>query len=69
MEGCFILPVYHMTGTCMIASGIGGLSRRDKGEGIMNGLDIRSFIPLHLPPKERCNELHYWIDNLWKVEY
>jgi len=69
MEGCFILHVYHVAGTRMIATGIDGLSRGDKSEGIMNGLDIRSFIPLHLRPTERCDHLRDWIESLWKVEH
>ena len=65
MAGTFTLYFYHIAGTRMIASGIDGLSRGDKAEGISKGISIMEFIPLHLSPMARSAELEDWIRSWW----
>jgi hypothetical protein len=65
MMGDFSLNVYHVSGTRMIASGIDGLSRGDKLEGIAKGDSMSSFIPIHLSPITRSPELLNWVDSWW----
>jgi hypothetical protein len=48
MESGWILHIYHVSGTRMIASGIDGLSRADLMTGIMSGASILDYVPLHL---------------------
>ena len=70
MKGTLILHVIHIAGTRMIESGIDGLSRGDKTEGISRGMDILNFVPLHLSPVRRSPLVRDWV-NSWidlKVE-
>ena len=65
MDGEFTLHVYHVAGTRMIASGIDGLSRGDKTEGISRGISVLNFVPIHQSPIERSNAIVGWIDSWW----
>ena len=65
MNGEFTLHVYHVAGTRMIASGIDGLSRGDKSEGIAKGDSIINFIPIHQSPLERSKGLSDWVKSWW----
>ena len=47
------LHVIHVSGTRMKAQGTDGLSRGNKGIGVMSGMSMLSFVPLHLSPYER----------------
>ena len=67
MEGTFTLYFYHVAGTRMIASGIDGLSRGDKAEGVSRGMSIMDFIPLHLSPMTRSPKLEEWLRS-WGTE-
>jgi hypothetical protein len=69
MEGDFTLHVYHVAGTRMIESGIDGLSRGDKLEGIAKGERINNFIPIHLDPLERSPKLLDWVYSWWDEGY
>ena len=40
MKGRFTLHVFHVAGTCMIASGIDGLSRGEMVRGVAKGMDM-----------------------------
>ena len=64
MKGSLLIHFFHIAGTRMIESGIDGLSRGDKSEGIMKGIDILSFVPLHLSPRDRSPLVKDWI-NSW----
>jgi hypothetical protein len=57
MEHGLILHGLHVSGRCMIAQGTDGLSRADHSEGVMQGKDMRDFIPLHLSPTQREPEV------------
>ena len=65
MTGEFVLHVYHVAGTRMIASGIDGLSRGDKTEGIARGVSVLNFIPIHQSPIQRSPKLLEWISHWW----
>lgn len=69
MSGGFTLHVYHVSGTRMIASGIDGLSRGDKTEGISKGGSILDYVPIHLSPDQRSDSLVRWIDSWWDKDY
>ena len=56
-----IIHFIHVAGTRMILQGTDGLSRGDLGEGIMNGGNMLSYIPLHLNALERAPDLKAWI--------
>ena len=68
MTGDFTLHVYHVAGTRMIESGIDGLSRGDKSEGIAKGVGMLKFIPIHLNGMERSGKLYGWIKSWWPNE-
>jgi hypothetical protein len=65
MKGDFQLHVFHVAGTRMIESGIDGLSRGDKLEGIGKGVSVTKFVPIHLAPMERSNMLLEWVYTWW----
>ena len=69
MEGDFVIHMYHIAGTRMIECGVDGLSRGDKSEGIMQGVDLLTFLPLHKSPFERSPGLRSWIQTWWDTEY
>jgi hypothetical protein len=49
----------------MIASGINGLSRGDKLEGIAMGANMKTFISIHLDPVTRSTNLLDWVYSWW----
>jgi hypothetical protein len=53
--------VSHVAGTRMIAQGTDGVSRGLLTEGVNAGLDMLSFVPLHLSAIERNPSLHRWV--------
>jgi hypothetical protein len=59
-----ILHVVHVSGKRMIAQGTDGLSRADHTEGVMQGLPIGQFVPLHLDPFVRVPELKQWLQSV-----
>ena len=65
MSGDFTLHVYHIAGTRMIESGVDGLSRGDKSEGIAKGIGVLKFVPIHLNPVERSPGILDWIKEWW----
>ena len=65
MQGNFTLFFYHVAGTRMIASGVDGLSRGDKTEGVAKGLSVLDFVPIHLNPLERSRNLKDWVHSWW----
>jgi hypothetical protein len=66
MQFNFDLFVYHIAGTRMITSGIDGLSRGDKSEGIAKGESILRHIPIQLSPTQRSADLKSWLEeSVW----
>jgi hypothetical protein len=61
MSGSLRLHVIHVAGTRMISQGTDGLSRGDLTEGVLAGIPMLSFIPLHLSPLQRSPLLLDWI--------
>ena len=59
-RGCKIVLV-HVSGERMKWQGSDGLSRGNLLEGVMKGVDMLSYIPLHKTPLERSKELLKWI--------
>lgn len=53
----FTILITHVAGTRMIACGSDGLSRGSTNEGILNGEDFLSFLPLHLSALDRSPKL------------
>jgi hypothetical protein len=53
--------VSHVSGKRMIAQGTDGVSRGLLNEGVTTGLDMLSFIPLHLTAIERQPKLVEWV--------
>jgi hypothetical protein len=51
----------HVAGTRMIAQGTDGVSRGLLTEGVTTGVDMLSFIPLHLSALERSPQLKPWV--------
>jgi hypothetical protein len=57
----FKLHVVHVAGTRLIETGIDGLLRGDDGSGVMAGITLLSFVPLHLLTTERQPGLVEWL--------
>ena len=57
----FTILITHVAGKRMIACGSDGLSRGATNEGIMNGEDFLSFLPLHLSAIDRSSDLKNWV--------
>jgi hypothetical protein len=55
------LHLIHVSGTRMQAQGTDGLSRGDLTNGVMNGADMPSFVPLHLSALDRSSGVFPWI--------
>ena len=65
MAGDFTLHVYHVAGTRMIECGVDGISHGDKSEGIAKGVDVLTFVPIHLNAVERSPRVLDWILEWW----
>jgi hypothetical protein len=63
MKADLLLHVIHVSGKRMIAQGTDGLSRGDHAEGVMQGLPMSCFIPLHKTALEREPKLKDWLKN------
>ena len=61
-EQCKII-LCHCSGTRMIEQGSDGLSRGNLSEGVMKGISMGHFVPLHLNPFERCDKLKPWLES------
>jgi hypothetical protein len=61
LEADLIIHVIHVSGTRMIEQGTDGLSRADKSTGVMQGVRMEAFVPLHLSAFERSDSLRLWI--------
>jgi hypothetical protein len=48
----------------MIAQGTDGLSRGDHSQGVMQGLPMTAFIPLHIDPFERSPKLKKFVEDI-----
>ena len=53
--------IIHVAGTRMMEQGTDGLSRGDLREGLMQGKQMISFVPLHMSALERSLKLEQWI--------
>jgi hypothetical protein len=53
MQGVVQLRVIHVAGTRMIWQGTDGLSRGSLTEGVMSGMQMLDFVPLHLSALDR----------------
>lgn len=61
LTGKFKLHLIHVAGTRMIDTGIDGLSRGDESTGIMAGIAMLDFVPLHLTAVAREPRMTDWI--------
>jgi hypothetical protein len=59
-----ILHVVHVAGKRMIDQGADALSRADYNVGVMRGIDIRRFVPLHLDALARRPEIKEWLKDI-----
>ncbi len=64
MHGEVMIHFVHIAGTRMIEQGTDGLSRGNTSEGVMQGQNFLSFIPLNLNVLERqAQPLKGWVDS------
>ena len=64
-----MIHVAHVTGTRMIKSGVDDLSCGETGEGMIQGKEMISFIPLELDTLKRSNGAIYtWVESWWLPE-
>mmetsp|Transcript_15422 Transcript_15422/g.21970 ORF Transcript_15422/g.21970 Transcript_15422/m.21970 type:complete len:634 (+) Transcript_15422:1647-3548(+) len=61
LGGDVFIHVIHIAGTRMIEEGADGLSRGNINEGVMTGVDILSYIPLHVDAGTRSEGLTEWV--------
>jgi hypothetical protein len=61
MNSDLIIHVIHLAGTCLMAQGTDGISRGDKSMGVMRGIPMEKFCPLHESAFERSPKLKTWL--------
>jgi hypothetical protein len=61
MNNDLIIHVIHVAGTRMKAQGTDGISRGDKSMGVMRGIPMEQFCPLHKTAFERSPALKTWL--------
>jgi len=61
MSGQMRLHMIHVAGSRMIAQGTDGLSRGHYASGVMSGLSMLEFVPLHLLATSAHPDLLLWI--------
>jgi hypothetical protein len=66
IQSNLIIHVIHVAGTRIQAQGTDGISRGDKSMGVMRGIPMEDFCPLHLTTLERSPELKVWLDTATK---
>jgi hypothetical protein len=66
LEADLIIHACHVSGKRMIDQGTDGLSRGDKSTGVMQGLPMTSFVPLHLHALDRCEKIKPWLSTAAK---
>lgn len=59
-KGCSF-HIFHVSGKRMIAQGTDGLSRGDMTEGVMTGMTMQTFVPIHLDALERSPGVEDWV--------
>ena len=58
------VQVIHVAGTRMVSQGTDGSSRGDMLEGVLQGREMLSYIPLHRSALEQESTLRDWFDTL-----
>jgi hypothetical protein len=66
IESDLIIHVIHVAGTQMQAQGTDGISRGDKSMGVMQGIPMEEFCPLHKTAFERSPNLRTWLTEATK---
>jgi hypothetical protein len=66
MEHDIILHIVHVSGKRMISQGTDGLSRADHSTGVMQGKDIRDWVPLNQSALTREPRLVDWLAGVTK---
>jgi len=61
------LHVVHVAGTRMIRQGTDGLSRGNFSTGVMNGVPMSNFVPLHLTAQDHSSRVLAWVQS-WATE-
>jgi hypothetical protein len=64
MDSDILLHVIHVSRKRMIHQGTDGLPRADKTTGVMQGLRMEEFVPLHLTGLDRSSDLRGWLDSV-----
>jgi hypothetical protein len=67
MNHDLIVHVVHVAGTRMQAQGTDGISRGDKSMGVMRGVPMQDFCPLHKTGLERSPVLKTWLTTATKL--
>ena len=68
MAGLLILHVIHISGRKMIECGVDGLSRGMTNKGVMQGIPMLHYLPMHMLAIERSDGLLPWIRTWWLNE-
>jgi hypothetical protein len=63
-EHSLIFHVVHVAGKRMIAQGTDGISRADHSQGVIQGLGMFPFLPLHESPLKREPKVAKWLQKL-----
>mmetsp|Transcript_21443 Transcript_21443/g.30696 ORF Transcript_21443/g.30696 Transcript_21443/m.30696 type:complete len:502 (+) Transcript_21443:2685-4190(+) len=63
MLGSLKLWVIHISGTRMISQGTDGISRGNFLEGVMTGIPMLEYVPLHLSALTRSADLIPWLES------
>jgi hypothetical protein len=63
LHGPVKFHLVHVTGTRMMAQGTDALSRGVRNEGVMGGLSMLSFVPLHLSAVQQSPGLLPWVQS------
>jgi len=53
----------HVAGTRMIAQGTDSLSWGDQNTGVMSGVDMLEYVPLHWTAVEQLSNLGRWVQS------
>ena len=63
MDNLCKMYISHVSGTCMIAQGLDGLSCGNLSEGVMRGINMREFVLINKTAFEQSLGLAAWLDS------
>ena len=57
------IHIIHVSGECMKVQGSDGLSRGNHNIGVMTGVKMLDFVPIHLSVFDRSPSLKPWLES------